>query len=340
MQVTRHWDRLGNGGLDFTVLGFGSAPIGNLFRAISDDDAHAVLQAAWDGGIRYYDTAPLYGLGLSETRLNRFLRGKPRDEYVISSKIGRLFRATTPDKRDGFGKWFDVPSRNEVYDYGYDAVFRSVEFSLERLGIDRIDNLYAHDLDIFNHGSQSALDARLAEFMAGGYRALVKLRDEGAIRAFGAGVNEWEPCRWLLDRGDFDIFLLAGEYSLLRTESLTGFMDPAAARGVGVVVGGPYNSGILATGPRPGAQYRYNDAPDWAMEKAGRLQALCAAQGVRLVDAAFQFCTRHPAVVSVIPGGQTLFEMESNLAAAAADIPDALWQAMKAEGLIHPDAPV
>lgn len=340
MQDTRHWDRLGNGGLDFTVLGFGSAPIGNLFRAISDDDAHAVLQAAWDGGIRYYDTAPLYGLGLSETRLNRFLRGKPRDEYVISSKIGRLFRATTPDKRDGFGKWFDVPSRNEVYDYGYDAVFRSVEFSLERLGIDRIDILYAHDLDIFNHGSQAALDARLAEFMAGGYRALVKLRDEGVIRAFGAGVNEWEPCRWLLDRGDFDIFLLAGEYSLLRTESLTEFMDPAAERGVGVVVGGPYNSGILATGPRPGAQYRYNDAPDWAMEKAGRLQALCQAHGVRLVDAAFQFCTRHPAVVSVIPGGQSLFEMESNLAAAAADIPDALWQAMKAEGLIHPDAPV
>jgi D-threo-aldose 1-dehydrogenase len=279
MQAKRHWDRLGNGGLDFTVLGFGSAPIGNLFRAISDDDAHAVLEAAWAGGIRYFDTAPLYGLGLSETRLNRFLRGKPRDEYVISSKIGRLFKATTPDKRDGFGKWFDVPSRNEVYDYGHDAVFRSVEFSLERLGLDRIDILYAHDLDLFNHGTQAALDARLAEFMAGGYRALVTLRDEGVIRAFGAGVNEWEPCRWMMDRGDFDIFLLAGEYSLLRTESLDGFMDPAAARGIGVVVGGPYNSGILATGPRPGAQYRYNDAPDWAMAKAGRLQTLCQQQG-------------------------------------------------------------
>ena len=340
MQDRRHRDRLGNGGLDFTVLGFGSAPIGNLFRAISDDDAHAVLEAAWAGGIRYFDTAPLYGLGLSETRLNRFLRGKPRDEYVISSKIGRLFKATTPDKRDGFGKWFDVPSRNEVYDYSYDAVFRSVEFSLERLGIDRIDILYAHDLDIFNHGTQAALDVRLAEFMAGGYRALVKLRDEGVIRAFGAGVNEWEPCRWMMDRGDFDIFLLAGEYSLLRTESLEGFMNPAAARGVGVVVGGPYNSGILAKGPRPGAQYRYDNAPDWAMEKAGRLQALCDAHGVRLVDAAFQFCTRHSAVVSVIPGGQTLFEMESNLAAARAEIPGSLWEAMKAEGLIHPAAPV
>ena len=338
--TTRHWDRHGTGGLTFTELGFGSAPIGNLFRAITDDDAHAVLQAAWDGGVRYFDTAPLYGLGLSETRLNRFLRGKPRAEYVLSSKIGRLFRATTPDKRDGFGKWFDVPSRNEVYDYGYDAVFRSVEFSLERLGIDRIDVLYAHDLDLFNHGTPEALDARLAEFMAGGYRALLKLREDGVIAAFGAGVNEWEPCRWLMERGDFDIFLLAGEYSLLRTEALEGFMNPAAARGVGVVVGGPYNSGILATGPRPGAQYRYNDAPDWAMDRAGRLQAICNAHGVRLVDAAFQFCTRHPAVVSVIPGGQTQAEMASNLQAASASIPPALWDEMKAQGLIHPDAPV
>lgn len=337
---TRHWDRHGTGGLTFTELGFGSAPIGNLFRAISDDDAHAVLQAAWDGGVRYFDTAPLYGLGLSETRLNRFLRGKPRDAYVLSTKIGRLFRATTPDKRDGFGKWFDVPSRNEVYDYGYDAVFRSVEFSLERLGIDRIDILYAHDLDLFNHGTPEALEARLAEFMAGGYRALIQLRDEGVIAAFGAGVNEWEPCRWLMESGDFDIFLLAGEYSLLRTEALEGFMTPAAARGVGVVVGGPYNSGILATGPRPGAQYRYNDAPPWAMERAGKLQAICTAHGVRLVDAAFQFCTRHPAVVSVIPGGQTQAEMASNLQAASATIPPALWDEMKAAGLIHPDAPV
>jgi D-threo-aldose 1-dehydrogenase len=337
---TRHWDRHGTGGLTFTDLGFGSAPIGNLFRAISDDEAHAVLQAAWDGGVRYFDTAPLYGLGLSETRLNRFLRGKPRQDYVLSTKVGRLFRATTPDKRDGFGKWFDVPSRNEVYDYGYDAVFRSVEFSLERLGIDRIDILYAHDLDLFNHGTAAALDARLTEFMQGGYRALRQLRDEGTIAAFGAGVNEWEPCRWLMDRGDFDIFLLAGEYSLLRTEALEGFMTPAAARGVGVVVGGPYNSGILATGPRPGAQYRYDAAPDWAMDRAGRLQAICAAHGVRLVDAAFQFCTRHPAVVSVIPGGQTEAEMASNLQAATAAIPPALWDEIKAQGLIHPDAPV
>jgi D-threo-aldose 1-dehydrogenase len=337
---TRLWDRRGSGGLSFTELGFGAAPIGNLYRAISDDEAQAVLDAAWAGGVRYFDTAPLYGLGLSETRLNRFLRGKPRGEYVLSTKIGRLLHATTPDKRDGFGKWFDVPARNEEFDYSHDGVMRSLEFSLERLGVDRVDILYAHDLDIFTQGSQSALEARLAEFMQGGYRALLSLRDQGVIGAFGAGINEWEPCAWLMERGDFDIFLLAGAYTLLEQGALDGFMNPALARGVGVVIGGPYNSGILATGPRPGAFYKYEPAPDSVLQKAGKLQAVCARHGVRLVDAAFQFALRHPAVVSVIPGGQGVAEMVSNLAAAQAMIPPALWADLKAEGLLHPDAPV
>jgi D-threo-aldose 1-dehydrogenase len=337
---TRVWDRRGNGGLSFSELGFGAAPIGNLYRAISDDEAQAVLDAAWAGGVRYFDTAPLYGLGLSETRLNRFLRGKPRGEYVLSTKIGRLLHATTPDRRDGFGKWFDVPARNEEFDYSHDGVMRSLEFSLERLGLDRVDILYAHDLDIFTQGSQTALESRLADFMGGGYRALLSLRDQGVIGAFGAGINEWEPCAWLMERGDFDIFLLAGAYTLLEQGALDGFMTPAHARGVGVVIGGPYNSGILATGPRPGAFYKYEPAPDWVLQKAGKLQAVCARHGVRLVDAAFQFALRHPAVVSVIPGGQGVAEMASNLAAAQAMIPPALWADLKADGLLHPDAPV
>ena len=336
---TRHWDRLGNGGLSFTELGFGTAPLGNLYRAISDAEAEAILDQAWEGGVRYFDTAPLYGLGLSETRLNRFLRGKPRDEYVLSTKVGRLLRATTPDKRDGFGKWFDVPSRNEVYDYGYDAVFRSLEFSLERLGIDRVDILYVHDLDIFNHGTQAALDARLAAFMEGGYRALVKLRDEGVIRAFGGGINEWQPCQWLAERGDFDLFLLAGRYTLLEQEALDSFLPLCQARGIGIVVGGPYNSGILATGAREGAFYNYDPAPQAILDKVAAIEAVCAAYGVRLVDAAFQFPLRHPAVVSMIPGGQGVAEMTSNLAAAAAEVPPALWQALKDKGLMRADAP-
>lgn len=337
---TRHWDRLGTGGLDFTELGFGTAPLGNLYRAISDDDAQAILERAWEAGVRYYDTAPLYGLGLSETRLNRFLRGKPRDRYVLSSKIGRLLAAATPETRDGQGKWFDVPSRREVYDYSHDGVMRSVEFSLERLGVDRIDILYAHDLDLFNHGSQAELDAKLQELMQGGYKALLKLRDEGVIAAFGAGVNEWQPCQWMAERGDFDLFLLAGRYTLLEQEALESFLPLATERGIGIVIGGPYNSGILATGPKPGAFYNYDPAPPEILERVARIEAVCNSHGVRLVDVAFQFPLRHPAVVSVIPGGQGLAEMDGNLAAAAAEIPPALWDDLKTEGLLRQDAPV
>ncbi len=333
----RHWNRAGKP-ISFTELGFGAAPLGNLYRAITEADAQAILTRAWDGGLRYFDTAPLYGLGLSETRLNHFLRDKPRDSYVLSSKVGRLLRSCPPQSRDGLDKWFDVPARNEVYDYSYDGVIRSLAASLERLGLDRIDILFAHDLDIFNHKSAAVLDARLSEFMAGGYRALRDLRDQGVISAFGAGVNAWQPCQWLLDRGDFDLFLLAGRYTLLEQEALS-FLNAAAARGVGVVIGGAYNSGILATGPKPGAFYNYDPAPEAILTRAAQLQTVCAAHNTRLVDAAFQFPLLHPAVVSVVPGGQGVAEMDSNLAASQAQIPTAIWSDLKAKGLLHPDAP-
>ncbi|ABD55028.1 aldo/keto reductase [Jannaschia sp. CCS1] len=336
---THHWDRLGNGGLSFTKLGFGTAPFGNLYRAISDEDADAILDRAWEAGVRYFDTAPLYGLGLAETRLNRFLRGKDRDSYVLSTKVGRLLRATAPDKRDGFGKWFDVPARTEVYDYTYDGVMRSIEFSLERLGTHRIDMLFAHDIDLANHGSQQVLDAKLEELMAGGYKALQELRDQGVIKAFGAGVNEWQPCQWLAERGDFDMFLLAGRYTLLEQEALNSFLPLCEARGIGVVVGGAYNSGILATGPKPGAFYNYDPAPQDILDRVGRIEHICSQNGVRMVDAAFQFPLRHPSVVSVIPGGQGMDEMNSNIAAEAAQIPDQLWADLKAAGLMREDAP-
>jgi len=337
---TRLWDRHGTGGLTFTELGFGTAPLGNLYRAISDETADAILARAWAGGVRYFDTAPLYGFGLSETRLNRFLRDKPRRDYVLSTKIGRLLRATTEATRDGRGKWFDVPARREVYDYTHDGVLRSVEFSLERLGVDRIDLLFAHDLDMFNHGSQAVLDRKLAEFMDGGYRALLGLRDAGVIAAFGAGVNEWQSCQWLAERGDFDIFLLAGRYTLLEQDALETFLPLAQARGIGIVIGGPYNSGVLATGPKPGAFYDYHGAPPEILDRVARIEAVCGRHGVRLIDAAFQFPLRHPAVLSVIPGGQGVAEMEGNLDAARADIPAALWDRLKSEGLLRPDAPV
>lgn len=336
---TRHFERIGNGGIDFTELGFGGAPLGNLYRAISDEDAGQILEAAWETGCRYFDTAPLYGLGLSETRLNRFLRGHRRDDYVLSSKVGRLLKVCAPGERTGIGKFFETPTRREVYDYSYDGVMRSFEASLERLGVDRIDILYAHDLDIFNHGSQEALQARLDEFMASGYYALLSLRDQGVIKAFGAGLNEWQPCQWLAERGDFDLFLLAGRYTLLEQESLKSFLPLCQKRGIGIVLGGPYNSGILATGPRPGAHYNYSEAPKEILDKVARIEAVCRRLGVRLIEAALRFPLLHASVVSVIPGGQGVAEARGNRAVYDAEMPNALWDNLKAEGLMRTDAP-
>ncbi len=337
---TRHWDRLGNGGLSFTELGFGTAPLGNLYRAISDRDADKILQLAWDAGVRYFDTAPLYGFGLSETRLNRMLRNKPRDQYVLSTKVGRLLRPVPEEQRDGVGKWFDVPSRREVYDYGYDGIMRSLEMSLERLGVSRVDILFVHDIDLSNHGTQEVLDARYRELMDSGYRALVELRDSGVIRAFGVGVNEWQPCRHLAEQGDFDLFLLAGRYTLLEQEALDSFLPLCQERGIAVVIGGPYNSGVLATGPVPGAYFNYEPAPAHILKRVGDIQDICTRHKVQLLDAAFQFPLAHPAVVSVIPGGQGEAEMRANLAAAQAKIPGELWSDLKSAGLMHADAPV
>ena len=337
--ATRHWDRLGNGGLTFTELGFGTAPLGNLYRAIPERDADTVLDAAWTGGIRYFDTAPLYGFGMAERRLGRMLHGKPRDEYVLSTKVGRLLRPCLPENRDGIGKWFDVPARQEVYTFSYDGVMRSIDYSLERMGADRIDILYVHDIDVPNQGSREAVDMRVDELMRGGYYALLSLRDQGVIQAFGAGVNEWEVCEQLALRGDFDLFLLAGRYTLLEQKALESFLPLATERGIGIIIGGPYNSGILATGPVEGAYYDYEPAPQEILDRVGRIEAVCRDHGVRMIDAAFHFPLRHPAVVSVIPGGQTPAEMEANLRVAEASIPDALWADLKAQGLMREDAP-
>ena len=338
---TRVWDRGGLGALRFTELGFGTAPIGGVYREVSDEDAHATMTRAWDLGVRYFDTAPLYGLGLSEIRLNRVLRGRVRDDFLVSSKVGRLMRPPEKGKtREGIGKWFGVPNRVGVYDYSYDGVMRSLEFTLERTGLDRIDILYVHDLDVWTHGSRAVMQGYRDQFMAGGYGALIAMRDQGVIRAIGGGINEWEQCQWLAERGDFDLFLLAGRYTLLEQEALVSFLPLCLARGIGIVIGGPYNSGILATGARPGAFYNYEVAPEPVMEKVRRIEAVCGGHGVRLVDAAFQFPLLHPAVVSVIPGGQGVGEVEANVRAAGAVIPAALWADLKAQGLMREEAPV
>ena len=336
----RHWDRLRNGGLTFTELGFGTAPLGNLYKAISDDEARATLDAAWGGGVRYFDTAPLYGLGLSETRLNPFLRDKPRHEYILSSKVGRLIEYCSPEHRAGIGKWFNVPQRRENFDYTYDGVMRSFEHSFSRLGVDQIDILYVHDLCAFSHGSKAASDMRVDEFFAGrGYDAMISLRDQGMVKAIGGGVNEWEVCQTLAERGDFDLFLLAGRYTLLEQKALDSFLPLCEARGIGVITGGPYNSGILATGAKLGSFYNYEPAPQDIIDRVNAIEVVCSDHNVRMVDAAFQFPLLHPAHVSVVPGGQGVAEMAGNLQAAHADIPAELWADLKTAGLMREDAP-
>lgn len=326
--------------LDFTELGFGTAPLGNLYRAISEREARATLEAAWKEGCRYIDTAPLYGLGVAETRLNAFLREKPREEYVISSKVGRLLQICKPGERAGKGFYFNTPSRREIYDYSYDGVMRSVEFSLERLGLDRIDILYAHDIDVANHGSRDKVDAHVKVFMSGGYKALDKLRSEGVIAGFGAGVNEWEVCDQLARAGDFDIFLLAGRYTLLEQEALDSFLPYCQKKKIGIALGGPFNSGILATGAKPGAFYNYKIAPKRILERVEKIEEVCRAHKVKLAEAAIRFPLGHSCVVSVIPGAQKAAEVRRNAAMIDAKIPATLWSDLKSAGLMRADAPI
>lgn len=324
----------------FTELGFGTAPIGNLYKAVDPEDAQKTLDAAWKAGIRYFDTAPLYGLGLSETRLNRFLFGKKRKDYVLSTKVGRLLDVCDPKQRTGIGKFFDTPSRREIYDYSYDGFMRSIEFSLERLGVDSIDVIFIHDVDVFNHKTAAVRDAHVKTILNSGIKALEKLRSEKVIKAFGAGVNEWEVCETLTRNSDVDIFLLAGRYTLLEQDSLNSFLPLCEERGIGIVLGGPYNSGILATGPKPGAWYNYDPAPKAILERVARIEAVCRRHKVKLAQAALRFPMHHKNVVSVIPGGVSPKEVALNVATLDAKIPKSLWKDLKAEGLLHKNAPV
>jgi D-threo-aldose 1-dehydrogenase len=325
--------------LAFTELGFGAAPLGNLYRPMTERDARATLDTAWSEGCRYYDTAPLYGLGLSETRLNGFLRAKPRDSYLLSTKVGRLLKVCPPAERTRPNAFYETPSRQEVFDYSRDGVLRSIEFSLERLGIDHIDIVYAHDVDIFTHGSAGAADKRIREFMSGGYRALVELREQKTIKAIGAGINEWEIAERLAREGDFDLFLLAGRYTLLEQEALTSFLPLCVEKHIGVVIGGPYNSGILATGAKAGAYYNYAAPPKNILERVRNIEAVCKAHSVKLPAAALRFPLSHPAIVSVIPGGQRASEVSRNAEMLQTKIPAGLWRDLKSMGLMRNDAP-
>lgn len=323
-----------------TRLGFGGAPLGNLYRKISDEDAQAALAAAYDAGVRYFDTAPQYGLGRSEGRFAQAFKAFDREGTTLSTKIGRLLFDCDPGEVTPEA-FVDVPQKKIVFDYSYDGVMRSYEASKQRLDLSGVDVLLVHDVDVFSHGSQEASDARVRElFEAGGYRALDELRAAGEVSAIGVGVNEWQVCERLLDLGDFDGFLLAGRYTLLEQDALTSFLPLCVERDVGIILGGPYNSGILATGPIDGAKYNYDIAPPEILERTRSIEAVCRSHDVPLIAAALQFVFGHPAVKTVIPGAVNAAEVKANVELLERDIPPGLWNDLRSEDLIRPDAPL
>ena len=323
-----------------TQMGFGGAPIGNLYKKVEESDAQAALSAAYDCGLRYFDTAPQYGLGRSETRFGAAIDRFGRENIQLSTKIGRLLLDCEPHEVTPEA-FVDVPQKRIVFDYTYDGVMRSYDESKKRLGVDNVDILLVHDLCAFSHGSQEISDAKVRElFDGGGYRALTELRASGEVAAIGAGVNEWQVCEKLLSLGDFDGFLLAGRYTLLEQEALDSFLPLCEKRDVGIILGGPYNSGILATGAVPGAKYNYDVAPDHIMDRVAKIEAVCAAHETPLIAAALQFVLGHPCVKTVVPGAVSAAEVEANAALMDRQIPAGLWSDLRSEGLIRSNAPL
>ena len=323
--------------INLTQLGFGGAPLGNLYRKIEDSDAQATLDAAWDAGIRYFDTAPQYGLGRSEMRISNALTRFDPDELTLSTKVGRILADCTP--QDVTPEAFvDVPQKRIVFDFTYDGVMRSYMDSISRLGSDRIDMLFLHDIDAGAHG-QAFEDNNLRQlFSEGGYRALSELREAGKISAIGAGVNTWQICERLLGEADFDGFLLAGRYTLLEQGPLDTFLPLCIKLDVGIILGGPYNSGILATGPIEGARYDYAPAPEQILQRVRALNDVCSAHNTPLIAAALQFPLGHPAIKTVIPGASSPDEVRQNVEIFETQIPAALWSDLKSQGLIRQDA--
>jgi len=316
---------LGRTGLRLTRLGFGGASIGGLFSPVGDDEATATLDHAWDLGIRYFDTAPLYGYGLSERRVGRALREHPRDAFVLSTKVGRLVRAV-----DGLGPGADIDrqaldGREDAYYHRTEAV--RVEESLARLGLDRIDIAFIHDPD--DHWAAA---------IEGAYPALHRLREEGVVGAIGGGMNQSAMLARFAREGDFDVFLLAGRYTLLDQEALSGFLPLCVERGIAVTIGGVMNSGILAD-PRPGGMFNYNRAAPALVERARRIEAVCAQYGVPLKAAAIQFPLAHPAVVSLVAGVRQVAHLDDYPAMMRVAIPLDLWADLRTEGLLAESAP-
>ena len=322
-------------------LGFGTAPLGNMFRNIPEEEAAATVAAAWDAGVRFYDTAPFYGAGLAEIRLGKELSKQKRDDYVLSTKVGRIILdevVTGPQAFGDKGTLFEFGRKNKVeYDYTGDGAKRSIEDSLKRMGVDRIDFVWIHDIAQDFHG-----DGWLGQFeiaRTGAMRALSQLRDEGVIKGWGLGVNKVEPIELTLGLQDVqpDGMLLAGRYSLLdHATALQRLMPAALARNVQIVVGGPYSSGVLAGGKH----FEYAPASPEILAKVEKIKALASQYNVPIKAIALQFCLAHPAAAAVIPGASKPERIQEDLVALAAKVPDDLWRDLRKQGLVEPNAPL
>lgn len=314
------------GSLVVTSIGLGSAPLGGLFAPVSDADAEATLAAGWSAGIRFYDTAPLYGFGLAERRLGAFLRQQPRESYAISTKVGRLLRPEANSAEDDHYK--GAPALRPQFDFSYDGVMRSVEESLDRLGLDRVDVLLVHDPD--DH-----YDAAVN----GAFRALMRLRDDGTVKAIGSSMNQSEMLTRFAEAVPVDCFLLAGRYTLLDQGALEALFPVCAAKNIGMLLGGIYNSGILAN-PHTGAKFNYQDADAALVARVLALDELCRKHGTELKAAALQFCMAHPAVTVAVMGARNAAEVADNIAMSERTVPQAFWQELRAKNLVDARAPL
>ena len=329
--------KFGRVDLKVTAFGFGTAPVGNIFHEIDEETSDAMFQSAWASGVRYFDTAPMYGHGLSELRTGQSLRWKNRDDFVLSSKVGRILKPARKQDID-YAPWTNAGRFTPHFDYSYDGVMRSFEDSLQRLALERIDICFIHDIDVFTRGNEQP--EVFEQAMNGAWKALSSLKEQGLIKAIGVGVNEWEVCHAALEQRDFDCFLLAGRYTLLEQDSLDKFLPLCQKRGAAVVVGGGFNSGILATGARNQAKYNYAPAPVEIMEQVRKIEAVCSEHAVPLPAAALQFVLAHPAIPSFIAGTRTVAQLEQNLKWLSHPIPAEFWAELKTKGLLREEAPV
>jgi D-threo-aldose 1-dehydrogenase len=320
--------RLGGSGVEVSELAFGAAGIGNLYTEVGEEQAYEAVDAAWQRGIRYFDTAPHYGLGLSERRLGAALRERPRAQYAISTKVGRRLEPSDEGGDDLAGGFAVPATHRRVWDFSEDGVRRTLEGSLERLGLDRVDVVYLHDPD--DHAERAFRE---------GYPALEKLRSEGVVGAIGAGMNPAEMLTRFVRDTDVDVVLCAGRYTLLDQEALADLLPAAEARGTSVVIGGAFNSGLLAN-PKPGATYNYATASPELLHRALRLKSVADRHGTTLRAAALAFCAAHPAVASVLVGARSAAEVADCAHQFAAPVPAAFWQELRDTGLLPPDAPV